>query len=49
MYEPMARLGIRRVLMPRSRYHVYYSIEEKFGIVRVHAVWHAARGVTPAF
>lgn len=29
--------GMRRFLLPQSRYHVYYTLE------RVHAIWHIAR------
>lgn len=42
-----ARMVLRRLLMPRTRYHVYYSVEETDGLVRVHAVWHASRGHGP--
>jgi len=48
IYEPMERLGIRRVLMPRSRYHVYYSVDHTTAVIRIHAVWHASRGAAPS-
>ncbi len=37
--------GVRRVLLPRTRYHVYYRVREE--TVEVLAVWHAARGTGP--
>jgi plasmid stabilization system protein ParE len=39
--------GIRRVLLRRSGYHVYYTIESHLKLVAVRAVWHAARGHGP--
>jgi plasmid stabilization system protein ParE len=46
-YRPFGRLAIRRLLLRRSRYHVYYSIDEAAGAVLVRAVWHSARGRSP--
>ena len=37
----------RRVLMPVTRHHVYYSLIAP-DCVRVHAVWSAVRGRGPA-
>ena len=34
---------MRRLLMPRTRYHVYYTILEEELLIRVHTVWHASR------
>ncbi len=39
--------GVRRVLMPRSRYHVYYLVDDAATQVWIVAVWHAARGQRP--
>ena len=36
--------GVRRLLMPRSRYHVYYVVDDTASCVWVLAVWHAERG-----
>lgn len=36
---------VRRFLLPRSRYHVFYSVEGE--LVKVSAVWHAVRGKGP--
>jgi plasmid stabilization system protein ParE len=45
LYRQSPVPGTRRILLKRSRYHVYYvpRAEE----VRVLAVWHAQRGVGP--
>ncbi len=37
---------VRRVLLRRTRFHLYYRIESD-GVVRVLAVWHSARGAGP--
>jgi len=39
--------GVRRILMPRTRYQVYYVVAVDERRVLVHAVWHAARGQGP--
>jgi hypothetical protein len=33
--------------MPRTRYHVYFAVEDARALVRVYAVWHASRGHGP--
>jgi len=38
---------MRRILMPRTRYHVYYVVADEERRVLVHAVWHTARGRGP--
>jgi plasmid stabilization system protein ParE len=35
--------GMRRILLPQSRYHAYYTVVEDPDTVRVHAIWHIAR------
>jgi len=47
-YEKADVAGMRRLLLPRTRYHVYFVVEEAMRLVRVHAIWHAARGRGPA-
>ena len=37
----------RRLLLPRTRHHVYFVIDEAARVVRIHAVWHASRGSGP--
>ena len=44
-YAPVP--SIRRVLMPRCRYHVYYFVDEGAAVVEVRAVWHCSRGHGP--
>ena len=39
--------GMRRFLLPRTRYHVYFTVDVTVCVVRVHAIWHAARGAGP--
>ena len=37
--------GVRRVLLTRTRYHVFYRV--RGDVLEVLAVWHAARGMGP--
>lgn len=39
--------GVRRILLPKCGYHAYYTLDSKKREVRVHAVWHSARGNGP--
>ena len=39
--------GVRRVILRRSGYHVYYTINDEAGEILIRAVWHAARGSGP--
>ena len=49
LYErPGAPANVRQLLMPRSRYHVFYLVESESRIVTLQAVWHATRGKGPA-
>lgn len=38
---------VRAWLMPKTRYHLYYTVEEKRRTVQVRALWHAVRGRGP--
>ena len=38
---------VRRILLRRTRYHVYYTCDPESGSAVIRAVWHAARGRTP--
>jgi len=40
--------GVRRLLLRRCGYHLYYSVDEEGEVVAVRALWHAARGRGPA-
>ena len=46
VYEVVRGQEHRRLLMPRTRYHVYYRIVAA-DVVRIVAVWSAARGRGP--
>lgn len=38
---------IRRILLPRTEQHVYYSIDEPNELVVIRTIWGARRGRTP--
>jgi hypothetical protein len=33
--------------MPRTRYHIYFTLHEQRALIFVHAPWHASRGHGP--
>jgi plasmid stabilization system protein ParE len=37
--------GLRRLLMPKSRYYIYWTTHEE--VVEILAVWHTSRGQSP--
>jgi len=39
--------GLRRLLMSRTRYHIYFTVHEQRALIFVHALWHASRGHGP--
>ena len=39
--------GVRRILIGRSRYHVYWEVDLPARIVTITAVWHSGRGSGP--
>ncbi len=39
--------GIRRLLLPRTRYHLYYLYDPEEDAVDILALWHSARGSSP--
>jgi plasmid stabilization system protein ParE len=39
--------GVRRLLLRRTRCHVYFTVEDARPLVIVRAVWHASRGRGP--
>ena len=43
----LSRPGVRKLLLPRSRYHVYYEVHDELREVHVLAVWHTSRGGEP--
>ncbi len=46
-YASPERPGLRRMLLLRTQYHMYYVIDEPQRVVTVLAVWHTARGSGP--
>ena len=47
LYPNPAVSGVRRLLLCRSGYHVYYTADSETRLVVVRAVWHVARGRGP--
>ena len=43
IYRQTTFHSVRRLLLPRIRYHLYYEVHEASGLVRIVAFWHAAR------
>lgn len=43
-YDAPGQREMRRVLMPRTRYQVYYTVNEDARLVRIHSIWHVSRG-----
>lgn len=39
--------GVRRLLIGRSKYHLYWEIDETAHAVWIQAIWHAERGTGP--
>lgn len=46
-YDAPGFREMRRVLLARTRYHVYYAVDQDERIVRIHAIWHLSRGTGP--
>lgn len=38
---------LRRILLGRIRYHLYYSVSRETKVVKVLALWHTSRGSAP--
>jgi plasmid stabilization system protein ParE len=39
--------GVRRLLLPRSQYFIYYRVDHEKRVIRIEAVWRASRGKGP--
>jgi plasmid stabilization system protein ParE len=39
--------GIRRILLGRVQYHLYYQVLSEDRVVKVLALWHTSRGSSP--
>jgi plasmid stabilization system protein ParE len=46
-YPNPAVRGLRRILLRRTGYHVYYTTDADEGLVVIRAIWHGARGRGP--
>jgi len=45
---PHSRIaGLRRVLLGRTQYHLYYVVADDEGVIEVLALWHTSRGRRP--
>jgi plasmid stabilization system protein ParE len=44
---PSALPDVRRWLLPKTRYHVYYTTDANQAVVVVRMIWYAARGRSP--
>jgi plasmid stabilization system protein ParE len=40
-------VGLRRVLLGRSQYHVYYVVSDDESVVEILSLWHSSRGEPP--
>lgn len=47
VFESVADEPIRRVLLPKTEQHLYYSIDETAAVVLIHTIWGARRGSGP--
>lgn len=47
-YEPKAGLGVRRLLLQRTKYHLYYAHDRGHDILGVLAIWSSRRGRAPS-
>lgn len=45
--EVPRRRGVRRTLLPRSRYWIYYEIDQEAREIDVLAIWHTSRDKGP--
>jgi len=43
----LQRPGVRRLLLRKTQYHLYYRVDRAAGVVRIVAFWHTARGSEP--
>lgn len=39
--------GARRLLLQKTRYHLYYTVHDEEELVLIRALWHATRGRLP--
>jgi plasmid stabilization system protein ParE len=46
-YSLVHPTDIRRILLRRCQYHLYYTVDADAGAVTIRAIWHSARGHGP--
>ncbi len=46
-YDVPRPAGTRRLLLRRTGYHVYFTVDDGRALVRIRAIWHTARGRPP--
>jgi hypothetical protein len=47
LYPEKAAQGIRRVLLPKTQYYIYYMYDQEASLIGVLAVWSCLRGRPP--
>jgi len=46
-YPTARRPGLRRLVLSKTQYHLYFSLEHDEAVVVIHSVWGARRGSIP--
>ena len=46
-YRTVRGMVIRRILLPKTEQHFYFSVAEDAGVILVHMIWGARRGRPP--
>ena len=46
-YPTARRPGLRRLLLRKTEYHVYYALEREETVIVIHSLWGARRGRGP--
>ena len=47
VYGPGAAGGVRRVLLPKTQYYLYYAVDRDRGLIGIIALWSCHRGRGP--
>ena len=47
LYPTKKRPELRRILLPKTEYHVYFALERGGTVIVIHALWGALRGREP--
>lgn len=47
LYPTTKRPRLRRILLPKTEYHVYFALERDDSVIVIHSVWGARRGRGP--